>query len=396
MNLKYALPVVAAAALALSCAKKDNDELAHHHHNHENHHHEHSEGHEAHHHHGHEGENEVEEDDDVIKLSPEAAALFDLKTAEARAHEFNAVVKVGGTVEASNESSAVVTAPTAGIVTLAKGVQAGSDVAKGATVATVRADGMSGGDGNLILKVELDAAEDEFARVESLYADRLVTLSEYNAARTAYEKAKAAYSAPAASGRAVAPISGVISSLDAVTGQYVEAGAPIASVMASKNLIIRGDVPIKSYRSVAQAEDARMVAGNRSVLISELAGRRIGRNTVAGSSGGYVPMAFSVENDGTLIPGQTVDLYILGPAERRVLAVPSSAITEQQGTYFVYRQLDEDCYRRLPVVTGVSDGEYTEILSGLSGGENIVVQGVAAVRLAQTSGAVPEGHSHSH
>ena len=36
------------------------------------------------------------------------------------------------------------------------------------------------------------------------------------------------------------------------------------------------------------------------------------------------------------------------------------------------------------------------IASGLKGGERVVTRGVTAVRLAETSGVVPEGHSHNH
>lgn len=53
-------------------------------------------------------------------------------------------------------------------------------------------------------------------------------------------------------------------------------------------------------------------------------------------------------------------------------------------------------FRKIPVTIGRSDGSRREILSGISAGDRIVARGTTFVRLAESSGAVPEGHSHSH
>lgn len=398
MKLKYGLLFAAAVLFALgSCAKKDNDELAHHHH-------EHSHSHETHDHAGHAHEHHDGEDDeageggDVIKLSPEVAELFGLSTERAGMRDICTVVKAGGVVVPSAEDRAVVSAPTAGIVTIAAGLDVGSEVKTGTLVATVKAGNTTGGDANRVAKVDLDAAKAEFERVEALYADRLVTLSQYNAAKSAYDRAKASYSPAAATGRATAPAAGVISGFDVHTGQYVEAGQPIAAIASANRLVVRIEVPVRDYSSISSARDARITlpATGESLLLGDLDGRRLDLNSPAASVGGYVPVTFSVRNDGTLVPGQAVEAYVLGNGGRSALAVPVSALSEQQGTFFVYQQLDEDCYRRIPVTTGVSDGAYVEVIGGLEGGENIVVAGVTAVKLAQTSGNVPEGHSHSH
>lgn len=400
MKLSHILILAALGILGVTgCHKKDNDELGHHHHEehtHEGHNHNH-EGH-SHEGHHHDGDAEDAEGDDVITLSPSTAERFGLQTEKAEPRSLNAVVKVSGTISASSADHAIISTPTAGILQLSSGIEAGSKVAAGAVVATVRSEGMTGGDANRLAKVELDAAKAEYDRIESLYADRLVTLGEYNAAKAAYERAKTAYSAPAATGRIISPISGVITAIDARTGQFVEAGTAIATVAASDRLTLRALVPVKIYPEVSGAKDARIIPGgsDEGILVSELDGKRLDLNSPAAATGGYVPVTFTLRNDGRLFPGQTVDVYLLGSGERRVLAVPTSALAEKQGTYFVYQQLDEDCYRRLPVEIGSSDGKYVEIRRGLAGGENIVTKGVTAVKLAETSGAVPEGHNHSH
>ena len=56
----------------------------------------------------------------------------------------------------------------------------------------------------------------------------------------------------------------------------------------------------------------------------------------------------------------------------------------------------EDGYEKVPVAIGANNGIYVEILSGLEPGKEIVSEGTVFVRLAETSGNVPEGHSHNH
>lgn len=368
----------------------------HEHHDHEKHEHEDHEHEHEDHEHEHEGH---EHGTDDIVLKPEVAARFGVATDTAAFGQFGQVVKAGGIVTAAAEGSAVISAPTSGIVRLAGGINAGSNVRAGQVIGSVRADGLSGGDSNRAAKVELDAAKAELDRIEVLYADRLVTISQLNAAKAAYERAKAAYSAPAAGGAATSPIAGVITALNVQKGQYVATGDPIATVASSGRLTLRADIPFKLYRQASGATDARIVVpySGMTYTLSQLDGRRTASaDQSAAAAGGYVPMTFTLRNDGSLIPGSAVEVYLLAPATRMCVTVPVAALTEQQGSYFVYEKLHDDCYRKVAVTTGASDGERIEIISGLKGGENIVCSGVTAVRLAGASGAVPAGHSHSH
>ena len=72
------------------------------------------------------------------------------------------------------------------------------------------------------------------------------------------------------------------------------------------------------------------------------------------------------------------------------------AITEQQGKHYVYVKLDEECYEKRLVTIGNSNGDEIEILSGLTRKDEVVTKGAIIVKLAESSGAVPEGHSHNH
>ncbi len=307
------------------------------------------------------------------------------------------VIKVGGTLTASTDGTAIVSAPIAGVVTYSSGINAGSEVRAGATVATVKAGVVSGSGANEVARAELEAARAELDRLKPLYEKRLVTQARYNEAVAAYERARAAYSAPAAGGRATSPISGVIVSVDVASGAFVEAGAPLATVASASGLTLRADVPVRYNASIPNIVDARIVdpSSGRNVTISTAGGRRLG-NSQAAAAAGYIPVTFSLPNDGSLVPGTAVEVYLIGKGDKEELTVPAGAVYEQQGDYCVFVKLDEDCYRKVPVTIGAGDGQNVVILSGLHEGEMVVDNGVTTVRLAGASGAIPEGHSHSH
>ena len=78
-----------------------------------------------------------------------------------------------------------------------------------------------------------------------------------------------------------------------------------------------------------------------------------------------------------------------------VISVPKEALTEDQGAYFVYLQVDEDGYKMQEVKTGASDGKRTEIISGLNEGDRLVTHGAIHVKMASASNTIP-GHTHHH
>lgn len=358
---------------------------------HEEHEHEHE--HEAHEHategHG--------EDSDEIEISPEVAARMGVETDTVSEAPVSTVIKVAGTVEPSAKDIAVVTAPKSGVITFAQGIRPGAQVSRGKAIASVSSSATSGGDANAAAKAAMEAAKRELARIEPLYRDHLATAAEYNAALAAYESAKATYSPGAASGAAVSPIAGTVLSLDAVEGQFVEAGAPLATVTASTSLTLRMEVPRKYARELAQFTDARIDAPGHTFTISSVGGRRIGAPTAAGASA-FIPVYFSMPA-GPEIPmaGTTFEAYLIGGEQgRQGIMIPREALSEQQGLYFVYERLDEECYRKLPVTIGTSTGASVEITSGLEPGQVIVTRGTTTLRLAENAKAIPEGHSHHH
>ncbi len=398
-RLKCILPFVAAFALiGFGSCRHEKNELGHHHH---------SEAEEASEHgahdHDHEGEESAEPEGeghaDEILLSPDKAAKLGVVVTEVAPAQFSEVVTVSGELTASPSAQSTVTARSAGIVNLASSAYPGSAVTRGQTIATVSGQGMAGGDANESARVALAAAKRELDRLTPLHKDGIVSTRDYNAALMAYETAKAAAgNATSAGSTATAPISGTVTSLLVNQGQYVDAGAPIAQIAASSSLTLRANLPERMLAFLPKVSGARFRTAYSDEVhdISDFKGHRSADGGNAVAQQGYFPIYFTLSNDGTLSAGSFCEVYLTGAERGEVISVPVSALSEQQGEYFVYVQVHDDAYDKRPVKLGADAGDRVEILSGLAPGEKVVTSGTTFVRLAETSGAIPEGHSHNH
>ena len=162
-------------------------------------------------------------------------------------------------------------------------------------------------------------------------------------------------------------------------------------------LTLRADLPQKYARQLADISTANFrISYSDSVMsLADLNGKRISSASVAVNPG-YIPVYFSFDNNGTVLPGSYAEVYLIGARKENVLVVPVASVVEQQGRHFVYVKIDDHGYEKRPVVLGRDNGTDVEILSGLHSGDCVVVKGSIFVKLAETSNVVPEGHSHNH
>lgn len=382
---------VAAAALA-ACGSAGHD--------HENEHdHEHAHSHEHGHEHGH-GEAAEHAFGSEIVVEPEVAERFGVKCDTVQPGTFRNVVRASGTAMPSAGEAAVVAAPMAGIVRMASGMELGRNVSAGATIAVIDASGVAGGNQNAAAGAALNAAKAEYERIDALFKERLATVGELNAARAAYEQAKAAYSPRAASGAATSPIAGTVTAIMVPSGSFVNVGDPIASVASDRNITLRVDLPQKYFSQVRAFTDAvvELPYGSASFAVSSKGGKRVAGASMpaAAGSSAYIPVYFTMPNDGSVLPSSAFTVYLLGDERSDVITLPVSALSEQQGQFFVYEKIDDEGYMKRPVTVGQRDGLRAEIIAGIEPGQVIVTEGTTTIRLAESGSAIPEGHTHNH
>lgn len=348
------------------------------------------------HHHDHNHTIDNVNNEEII-LSSSEAKRFGVYSQMVKPQEFSEIIKVSGQILSAPDDQSVVVASSSGILTYNKGIIEGKKVLYGNSVATISARGISGGDANEAARIAYEAAKLEYERVVPLHKDGIISTKDYNVIKQSYEQAKIAYTGNSSGSSALAVSDGVITKLLVKQGEHVSIGQPIAVISGNTRLTLRADIPEKYYNFLPTISTAniRPTYSENVISLENLNGKLVSPS-VASSQIGYVPIYFTFDNDGSVVPGAFVDIYLFGSIRKDVIVLPKDAIIEQQGKYYVYVKLDDECYEKKLITLGSSDGTNYEIKSGLTRRDEVVSHGAIIVKLAEASGAVPAGHSHSH
>ncbi|MBE5032499.1 efflux RND transporter periplasmic adaptor subunit [Gallalistipes aquisgranensis] len=369
--------------------------------------------HEGEEHDGH--DHEAEGHDHEAELAAEAAHADEIVFPKAQAERaglkvervepgvFCEVIRTSGQVLAAQGDEVSLSAPVSGIVSFAgPRLTEGAQVVHGARLFYISSRKIATGDINARTKAAYDKARADYERAKELLADRIVSQREYDQTKLAYEQALAEYEAIASirseRGTVVAaPIPGFLTSLSVKEGDYVEMGAPLATVSKNRRLMLRAEVSQKYYDRLKSVRSANFKAPyeERVWSLKDMNGRLVSVGKASPSGSYLIPVTFEFDNRGGVVPGSFVEVWLTGAPQSGVISVPLSAVTEQQGVYYVYVRLDEEGYQRREVKLGPGDGERVRILSGLAPGEEVVTEGAVHVRMASASASIP-GHTHNH
>ncbi len=341
-----------------------------------------------------------------IVLHPHQAQAAGVEVSTIRPDTFRQVIQTGGQILAAQGDERMAVAPVSGVVSFGgRRVVEGMPVAAGSPLFTLSSSHMAEGDPVQKARINYETAKKEYERMEALVKDRIVSQKAYEQARQAYENARISYEAvsggQSAQGQAVpSPIGGHIKSLLVKEGDYVQVGQPLAAITRGEKLYLRADVSEKYYAYLPHIASANFGTPYNNMVYSldRLGGRLLSYGKASGAEGGYrvpVTFEFSVPKGEAILPGAYVEVYLLGAPKENVIALPHAALTEEQGSYFVYRQLDEECYEKQPVELGADDGQRVEIRSGVQAGDRIVTRGAYQVKLAGATSAIP-AHTHEY
>lgn len=362
------------------------------------------------HEHGEEGHNHEEEmhagekagHSDEIILTPEKAKAAGVEAETVHAGSFRNVIHTSGQILAAQGEEATVVAASSGVVSFSRKVAEGMQVGKGTELLSVSAAHIQDGDPVQKAKVAYEKAKEEYERAQKLVSSQIVSQKDFAALREAYENARLTYEAlkPSMSGKGVSvksPIGGFIKTCLVKEGDYVTVGQPLMTVTQTRRLVLKAEVSERYYAQLSQVTSANFQTpyNNKVYSLENLGGKLLSFGKSSGDSSYYVPVTFEFDNRGDMVPGSFVEVYLLSGERNGVLSLPVSALTEEQGVYFVYLKLDEECYKKQEVKLGASDGSRVEILSGIKDGDTVVTRGAIHVKLASASNAIP-AHTHNH
>lgn len=395
---KYIFIILAAAISLTSCDKKQSDKkTVETHQKGDGHNHEEGDG------HNHKEEkNSGEEHSDEIVFTRQQADAIGLEVYNVEPGMFSQVIKTSGQIQSAQGDEATIVATTNGIVSFpARSIIEGAPVGTGTTIVTISARNLYEGDPVAKAKITYETALKEFKRAEGLVKDKIISEKEFEQSRLKYENARTAYEAQAtnvtASGvKVTTPISGYIKNRLVNQGEFVSVGQPVATVSKNRRLQLRADVSENYFNELGKIRNANFVVSynNKAYRLADLNGRLLSFGKAANETSFYIPVTFEFDNIGDFIPGSYVEVYLLATPQNNVISIPVSALTEEQGIYFVYLQIGEEEFLKREIAIGESDGKNVRVLSGLSTGDKVVIKGAYQVKLASNSSVLPKGHSH--
>lgn len=384
-----ALLLTALLCLVSGCGSKHHDD-------HDDHEHEHHAASATH------DEHEHDHAPGTIILAPEKAKAAGVKVSIVTRGTFHDVIQTSGSITAASCDETTIVATVPGIVSHAQHISEGMAISQGTTLYFLSSEKIKDGDIAQRAKVAYLAAKREYERAQPLVAEKIITQKEFSAIATEFENAKISYEALSSNntGRGIvikAPVTGYMKQCMVKDGDYIEMGAPLMVITKNQHLYLRAEVPVRYYAQLGAIKSAkfRTQYSNTVFNIKDMHGELMSSGKSATSTASYVPVTFQLDNAGNIVPGSYAEVFLITGERQNIISLPTTALTEEQGIYYVYVQLDDDCYRKQEVSLGATDGEYTEITSGLLGGERVVTQGAINVKLAAASNAIP-AHTHSH
>lgn len=244
---------------------------------------------------------------------------------------------------------------------------------------------------------DLQAAQKELAMARNHFQSALSVQSAYQSANLSSELGSDRGEIPLIS--VAAPIDGVINEvMPHAAGEFVADGIELLHTLDVSRVFVEARVPESRGASVRSISSARVrmrpdVDGSLSVL-DENTGELVAVGAEVDPLNRTFPVTIETPNpDGRLRVGQQVTVQLNTGEAAEVVAVPMSAIIEEEGLETVYVQVAGETFQKRFIKTGRQDGEWVEALSGVEPGEMIVWQGAYAIRLASVGGdAIPHAH----
>jgi len=375
---------------------------------------------EAHHHdeengQGHEhGESDAAED--AITFLKEQQWQMEFATTPVELRTISDNIRALGEIKATSVGEAEVFAPFDGVLMPDPQhgiVRPGQQVTKGEILARIAPSGGSESGWTQLVN-DYRLAKAEYERVNKLAEEGAVSIRRLEQTRLDLENKRSRVHGALGDGEVDldallaegehfhlrAPASGVITHIHLRYGQHVQTGDQLFNIIDPTRIWLEAQVPVSESYKLDQITDATFAFSGSDTMyrVSDLGGRLLTVSRLLDSATRRVPVIFELQNtEAHFRPGSFAHVYLKTRSSREALAVPESAVLDEDGTAVVYVQLGGEEFARRVVSAGAKDDGFVEIKSGLEEGERVVIRGAYKVRLASMKINTADAHAgHGH
>lgn len=245
--------------------------------------------------------------------------------------------------------------------------------------------------GDLLVQLNTDLIQPQFATAEAKYErdkieyERMASLvksdaapqqdldnavSDLAASKASLEEARARLDRT----RILSPAHGVLNDLPVEEGEYVAPGTPVAEIVEIDTVKVVVDIPEKDIAFFSVGQQAEILADVKECEES-VVGQITYISQLANPQTRSTPIEITLNNrDGLLRSGQIVRAALTRRVLDEAIMVPLLAVIPQEVGYAVYVVEDSKAERR-DVQLGIIKGDRIQVLSGLDGGEMLIVAG---------------------
>lgn len=341
-----------------------------------------------------------------ITYLKEQAWKVEFANAAVTKQPFSNIIKTNGQILSAPGDEMMVIAKASGMVLFSGNKTIiGSEVNAGTNLFTVAGADIT--EGNIDAKYKeakanFEKAKIDYERATELSKDKIVSQKDFQQTKLVFDNAQTTFNAIAKNyssrGQVVlANMSGFVKNIFVNEGQFVEAGAPLATISRNKKLILQVNVSQKYFNDLSSITSANFKTAESETVFStaQLNGRIISFGRSATEHSPFIPITFEFDNTRNLIPGSVVEVYLKSIPIPGALVIPVTSLLEEQGNFFVYVQTGGESFQKREVKIGASDGTMVQLLSGTAEGERVVTKGAYQIKLATAAGTLP-AHGHEH
>lgn len=343
-----------------------------------------------------------EEEAGAIALTPEQQRAAGILSDTVKTQALQETIRMPGEVVINAYRSARVTSRVTAQVA-ARQVKLGDHVEVGQPLLTLSSVEMAEAQGMLIV------ADREWRRVKSLgrgtvsgrrYTEAQVAHQQAVAKVMAYGISKAQAAVLAQSGDAskatgefdlLAPQAGTVLRDEFIVGELIEPGRVLFEIADESVMWVEAQTVANSMAGVVMGSSARVSLDG----VTWLEGTVIQQHHRLDESTRTQGLRIEVNNaNDRLHPGQFVEAEIVTGTRSPILAVPNRAVTMLEGRSTVFKREDGREFHAESIETGQTVGDWTVVMSGLSEGDEIAVDGVFHLKSLLLKSSLGEGHAH--
>jgi len=224
--------------------------------------------------------------------------------------------------------------------------------------------------------IDLEMAEKEWQRAEELQKRGILSSREFDEKRLRWEeakhaKARASYALDKT--EIVAPFSGILTERNVQLGETVTPGKHVSTVADFDPLVVKFHVPESEAGPVRIGQPVIVEIPSSSPDLLEAQVALI--SPVIDEGTGTVKLTAYLDNPGFHIrPGTFVRARVTAATHDSALTIPRRALVSEDDVHYVF-VAQSDTTSRMEVKPGITDGQFVEILSGLSPGDLVITVG---------------------